>query len=75
MFCSSKLSPFCQLRMSSDWTKMTGMMILIFWIIVPTFDQYSDILMVTRLFRGPDPNLYVEGGLVKEHKHYTIYVM
>ena len=54
---------------------MTGMMILIFWIIVPTFDQYSDILMVIRLFRGPDPNLYVEGGLVKEHKHYTTYLM
>ena len=57
-----------ELRMLSDWTKATGMMILIFWIIVPTFDQYSDILMVTRLFSGPDPDLHVQGGQVKQHQ-------
>ena len=38
-------------------------MILIFWIIVPTLDNYSDILMVTLLFKGPQPDLEVYGGI------------
>ena len=47
----------------TTWTKNTGLMILIFWIIVPTLDNYSDILMVTLLFNGPQPDLEVYGGI------------
>ena len=33
--------------------------IFLFWILVPTFDQYTDIEMVTRLFRGPSPDMNI----------------
>ena len=28
-------------------------LIILFWILVPTFDQYTDINLIQRLFRGP----------------------
>ena len=28
-------------------------LIVLFWILVPTFDQYTDINLIQRLFRGP----------------------
>ena len=43
-------------------TKDVALMIIIFWIFVPTLDQYSDIALVTRLLQGPDPDLEVSGG-------------
>ena len=50
--------------MDNRLTKDAAWMIIIFWILVPTFDQYSDVATVTRLFRGPEEDLHVSGGEV-----------
>ena len=36
--------------------------LLTFWIFVPTLDMISDMNMVIRLFRGPEPDLVLSGG-------------
>ena len=43
-------------------TKQTCVLIIIFWVVAPTFDLYSDILLITKLFRGPEPDQFVSGG-------------
>lgn len=37
-------------------TKEKSCLILLFWILVPTLDQGTDLAMVVRLLKGPDPN-------------------
>ena len=46
----------------ATFDKITFILISTFWIFVPTVDIISDLAMVTRLFRGPDPDLVVSGG-------------
>ena len=40
----------------SVMTKEKSCLILLFWILVPTLDQGTDLAMVVRLLKGPDPN-------------------
>ena len=37
-------------------------LILIFNMLCPTLDQYTDINMVIRLFRGPEDHVEISGG-------------
>ena len=46
----------------ANFDRKTFVMIMIFWICVPTVDIVSDLTMVYRLFKGPDNNLWVSGG-------------
>ena len=42
--------------------KNVAFLIFIFWIFVPTLDQYLDLSLALRLLKGPDPDLKVGGG-------------
>ena len=46
----------------AELTLNTGLLILIFWVVVPTVDQYSDLGLVFRLYTGPEEDLMVSGG-------------
>ena len=46
----------------ADFDRKTFILILTFWIFVPTMDMVSDMTMVIRLFRGPNPDQVVSGG-------------
>ena len=46
----------------SDMKRSTGVLILMFWVVVPTLDQYSDLAILTSLYTGPDPAMEVRGG-------------
>ena len=46
----------------AEFDRRIFILILTFWIFVPTLDMISDMTMVIRLFRGPSPNLVVSGG-------------
>ena len=46
----------------ADFDRKTCILILTFWIFVPTMDMVSDMTMVIRLFRGPNPDQVVSGG-------------
>ena len=41
----------------SDMKRRTGLLIFMFWVVVPTLDQYSDLAILTSLYTGPDPIL------------------
>ena len=47
-----------------EFDRKVCILILTFWIFVPTLDMISDMTMVIRLFRGPDPDLVLSGGRV-----------
>ena len=49
----------------ANFDRKTCVMILIFWLCVPTVDIISDLTMVHKMFRGPDNSLWVSGGLCK----------
>lgn len=49
----------------ANFDRKTCVMILIFWLCVPTVDIISDLTMVHKMFRGPDNSLWVSGGLWK----------
>ena len=55
-------------------TKQTCILIIIFWVIAPTFDLYSDILLITKLFRGPAPDQFVFGGNESDLPQDTYYL-
>ena len=42
--------------------RRTGLLIFMFWVVVPTLDQYSDLAILTSLYTGPDPGMEVRGG-------------
>ena len=46
----------------SDMKRSTGVLILMFWVVVPTLDQYSDLAILLSLYTGPDPSMEVRGG-------------
>ena len=46
----------------SDMKRRTGLLIFMFWVVVPTLDQYSDLAILTSLYTGPDPGMEVRGG-------------
>ena len=46
----------------ADFDLKLLILILIFWIFVPTLDMISDMTMVIRLFMGPEPDLVLSGG-------------
>ena len=46
----------------ASFDRKTCVLILIFWICVPTVDIVSDLTMVYKLFKGPDEDLWVSGG-------------
>ena len=46
----------------SNMTRRTGLLIFMFWVVVPTLDQYSDLAILTSLYTGPDPAMEVRGG-------------
>ena len=46
----------------ANFDRKTCVMILTFWIFVPTVDIISDLTMVHKLFKGPDQDLWVSGG-------------
>ena len=48
----------------AEFDRKTCVLILMFWILVPTLDMVTDVTMVIRLFRGPSPDLVVSGGEV-----------
>ena len=45
-------------------------LIVLFWILVPTFDQYTDMNLIQRLFRGPsnDTNISSCKFITKVHE-------
>ena len=40
--------------MGEDFTTQKSCLIILFWILFPTLDQYTDLAMVYRLLNGPD---------------------
>ena len=46
----------------SDFDRKLLIIIVTFWIFVPTLDMISDMAMVIRLFMGPEPGLVLSGG-------------
>ena len=46
----------------SEMKRSTGLLIFMFWVVVPTLDQYSDLAILTSLYTGPDPGMEVRGG-------------
>ena len=46
----------------SNMKRRTGLLIFMFWVVVPTLDQYSDLAILTSLYTGPDPGMEVRGG-------------
>ena len=50
----------------ANFDRKTCVMILIFWLCVPTVDIISDLTMVHKMFRGPDNSLWVSGGLLRK---------
>ena len=57
----------------AELTLNTGLLILIFWVVVPTVDQYSDLGLVFRLYTGPEQDLMVSGGRCHESFCYMQY--
>ena len=55
-------NPPSAVRSMAELTLNTGLLILIFWVVVPTVDQYSDLGLVFRLYTGPEEDLMVSGG-------------
>ena len=52
----------------AEFDRRIFILILTFWIFVPTLDMISDMTMVIRLFRGPNPDLVVSGGRCEDSK-------
>ena len=48
--------------MMEPFTASQGFFILLFCVLVPCLDQYTDLTMVVRLFRGPQPSSRVKCG-------------
>ena len=46
----------------AEFDRKLFILIVTFWIFVPTLDMVSDMTMVIRLFRGPEPDLVLSGG-------------
>ena len=46
----------------SNMKRRTGLLIFMFWVVVPTLDQYSDLAILLSLYTGPDPGMEVRGG-------------
>ena len=49
-------------KVMAEFDRKLLILILTFWIFVPTLDMVSDMTMVIRLFRGPEPDLVLSGG-------------
>ena len=50
-----------------ELTKQTCVLIVLFWVLAPTFDLYSDILLIAKLFRGPEADQIVSGGSINTY--------
>ena len=63
MFIGSILSSVSIVsKVMSNFDKKLLIIIVTFWIFVPTLDMISDMTMVIRLFMGPEPELVLSGG-------------
>ena len=63
--CSDTRGPpryFVVSKVMAEFDRKLLILILTFWIFVPTLDMVSDMTMVIRLFRGPEPDLVLSGG-------------
>ena len=51
-------------KVMAEYDRKLLILIVTFWIFVPTLDMVSDMTMpmVIRLFRGPEPDLVLSGG-------------
>ena len=54
-------------KVMAEFDRKLVILILTFWIFVPTLDMVSDMTMVIRLFRGPEPDLFLSGGKLLQH--------
>ena len=54
----------------SNMKRRTGLLIFMFWVVVPTLDQYSDLAILTSLYTGPDPAMEVRGGRARAVHSY-----
>ena len=46
----------------SEFTRTDFYFILIFWVVLPSVDQYTDIFMIMKLLRGPNDEQNVKSG-------------
>ena len=53
---------FVASKVMAEFDRKLFILIVTFWIFVPTLDMVSDMTMVIRLFRGPEPDLVLSGG-------------
>ena len=47
----------------SEFTRTDFYFILIFWVVLPSVDQYTDIFMIMKLLGGPNDEQNVESGI------------
>ena len=47
----------------SEFTRTDFYFILIFWVVLPSVDQYTDIFMIMKLMGGPSDDQYVKSGI------------
>ena len=53
---------FVASKVMAEFDRKLFILIVTFWIFVPTLDMVSDMTMVIRLFRGPEPDQVLSGG-------------
>ena len=49
-------------KIMAEFNRKLLILIISFWICVPTLDMVSDMTMVIKLFKGPQPDLILSGG-------------
>ena len=53
----------------SEFTRTDFYFILIFWVVLPSVDQYTDIFMILKLLGGPNDEQNVTSGIFKFLAH------
>ena len=48
-----------------QFTRTDFSFIFLFWVVLPTIDQSTDLLMIRKLLRGPSPDQNVTSGNLK----------
>ena len=46
----------------SQFRKTDFYFMFLFWVLLPSIDQYTDIFMIVKLLRGPNPRQNVTSG-------------
>ena len=47
----------------TEFTRTDFYFILIFWVVLPSVDQYTDIFMIMKLLGGPNDEQNVKSGI------------